>query len=243
MKVTWIKFDEKNLAEDSGLRDIGGMGGFIQHGHRWADYLARHWISVHPYLEAIRTAVLDRGLRESGFWHQEDKNGAPCFEDGTIFHGSMRSWGDLMAAIWATEENVDYWYGDFAWDVPDMVNVRVNAIRRDIAEIKKRLMLGVEPTAPAQTDVFEPFVRSFRDTMEQHRKAKAEAVLLQRYDDAKRVIEIVKRVRPFNGDLSGMTFREAELLAEHGFFGHDDEPESLREGARFGGSQAASDVA
>ena len=38
----------------------------------------------------------------------------PVFDDGTVGSFSFRAWGDLMAAIWNTEENTNkYSYMDF----------------------------------------------------------------------------------------------------------------------------------
>lgn len=109
----WIGYDEaKSLPESTG--GLGGWFGFRDQGQRWSDYIDT---VVDPtYLEALRTEIIARNLREGGFWHQQDAHGVPVFEDGTVGLFSMRAWGDLLAAIWSTEDDHDYCYVDFAWD-------------------------------------------------------------------------------------------------------------------------------
>lgn len=109
--VDWIPCDYN----DGKKEGVGSMGGFFEYGMRWKDYLAR-WEkrpeSI-PYLEAIRCDVLVKKLRLTGEQHQYSEAGCPLFSDGTVGRFSYRGWGDLMAAIWAEEENTDYCYLDF----------------------------------------------------------------------------------------------------------------------------------
>lgn len=72
------------------------LGGWFEHGHRWKDYINRFENKTKPYLEAIRREVIGGGCVE--FAKEE-------FTD--------RAWADLMAAIWAEEEDRDYGYVDF----------------------------------------------------------------------------------------------------------------------------------
>jgi len=77
------------------------------------DYIENWDHEVTPYLEAIRRSVIKNGFRLTGEDHQYRDCGVPLFEDLTIAEFSFRAWGDLMAAIWAEEENKDYHYMDF----------------------------------------------------------------------------------------------------------------------------------
>lgn len=120
--VKWVSYEEASKLPEA----VGGMGGWFGHSdptpenpigkevsHRWKDYLDMWKPEGHPYVEAIRAAVLEGNIRNGGFWHQ--KEGCPVFEDGKAACFSMRAWGDLMAAIWSEKENKDYSYCDFAW--------------------------------------------------------------------------------------------------------------------------------
>jgi len=100
--------------EAEGMKmSVGGLGGWFGNGHRWEDFIDIWHDEVKPYLEAIRTSVLENSYKFSGNYHQNGPNGVPVFEDGTMGSFSFRAWGDLMAAIWSTEENKDYHYMDF----------------------------------------------------------------------------------------------------------------------------------
>lgn len=97
--------------QGEGEVSVGGLGGWVS-GHKWSDYLERQDPRIHHYFEAIRASVIERNLRESGYWHQ--RGGEPIFSDGTYGAFSFRGWGDLLAAIWNTEEGTDaYSYMDF----------------------------------------------------------------------------------------------------------------------------------
>ena len=110
MKVEkWISYREAQGFKDS----CGSMGGFFSEGMRWKDYIEEWKDEVRPYLEAIRKFVVENGLRLTGQQHQYSSYGVPLFEDGTIGAFSFRGWGDLMAAIWAEEEDQDYNYMHF----------------------------------------------------------------------------------------------------------------------------------
>lgn len=110
--VRWCSWDEASALE----RSIGGLGGwfgFRKTGQRWGDYLDAWGASRHPYLEALYAEIVAQHLRTNGEWHQTDEKGVPVFSDGTAGLFSWRAWGDLQAAIWSTEEGVDYAYADF----------------------------------------------------------------------------------------------------------------------------------
>jgi hypothetical protein len=119
MKIIWKPYEMGGEALFNS-HNLGGLGGFFNihvSGQRWIDYISRWPEASHPYLEAIRKDVVERGLRQGGFWHQDESQpGVPHFEDGAFFQASMRGWGDLMAAIWSEEEDHDHCYTHFAWD-------------------------------------------------------------------------------------------------------------------------------
>lgn len=110
--VRWVSFEEASKLKES----VGGLGG-VRACMTWRQYLGMWLPRVHPYLEAIRTKVLQRKIKRGGNWHQD--RGCPVFSDGTCASFSMRAWGDLMAAIWNTAEKRGrarrYMYTDFAW--------------------------------------------------------------------------------------------------------------------------------
>lgn len=111
--VRWVSYDQ---ADFSGALNIGGWGGDIEKGMRWADFLADVDAPCIVYFEALRRAIVARGLRRGGDWHQHGPHGAPVFDDGAVATFSMRGWGDLLAAIWSTEQGRDYKYMDFYMD-------------------------------------------------------------------------------------------------------------------------------
>lgn len=105
----WVSYSEADKLPQS----FGGMGGFFNDGMRWKDYLDVWEESVYPYIEALRADIIKRGIREFGPWHQDSPEGAPVFSDGTAATFSYRAWGDLLAAIWSTEDDRDYNYMSF----------------------------------------------------------------------------------------------------------------------------------
>lgn len=109
--VRWIAYDRVG-----GATDIGDWGGSIEKGMRWADFLADVDPAHMDHYEALRRAVVMRGLRRGGDWHQNAADGVPMFDDGAVATFSMRGWGDLLAAIWSTEDGRDYGYMDFYLD-------------------------------------------------------------------------------------------------------------------------------
>lgn len=93
---------------------VGCMGGWFNHGHRWKDLLERFVDEAHPYLEALRAEIISKKLRFGGDGHQRDKY--PLFDDGCCALFSYRAWGDLLAAVWAEHDGMDYHYMDFYMD-------------------------------------------------------------------------------------------------------------------------------
>jgi tetratricopeptide (TPR) repeat protein len=111
--ISWIAFDE---AEKDARKDVGGWGGVIAKGQGWVEYLAAVDPRLKDHYEALREAVISRGLRRGGDWHQHAPDGVAVFDDDAIATSSFRAWGDLMAAIWASEDCRDYGYMDFYMD-------------------------------------------------------------------------------------------------------------------------------
>lgn len=107
--VDWIPYEKASELPEA----VGGLGGWFDNGHRWADYIDGCSDEAKPYYEAIRKSVIERGLKLGGDEHQESDEGCPLFSDGKSGTFSYRAWGDLMAAIWSEHENKDYSYMDF----------------------------------------------------------------------------------------------------------------------------------
>lgn len=58
--------------------------------------------------------ILKNGYMFSGNEHQYTPNCTPIFSDGTAFRASMRSWGQIMASAYSTnEKEPEYTYMDF----------------------------------------------------------------------------------------------------------------------------------
>lgn len=105
--IDWLSYDEAHKKTES----IGGSGGFFAEGMRWQDYIDELKPEQIPYAEAIRRAVVKNNIRDTGPWHQQQ--GVPLFNDETVGTFTFRAWGDIMAAIWSTEENKDYSYNSY----------------------------------------------------------------------------------------------------------------------------------
>jgi len=116
--VDWISYE----AAAGRPRPIGGWGGFFEPGMRWKDFRQafrkKEWKKEGRYYKALRREILAKQIRAGGAWHQHGPDGVPLFEDGSVALFSFRSWGDLMAAIWSSEEERDYSYMDFYMDAP-----------------------------------------------------------------------------------------------------------------------------
>jgi hypothetical protein len=99
--------------ENKDLVDVGGWGGFFQRGDDWSAYIANIDKQFAPHHER---AIIAKGLRRGGDWHQNSQDGVPVFDDGAIGSFSFRAWGDLMAATWTGEDGRGYGYMDFYMD-------------------------------------------------------------------------------------------------------------------------------
>lgn len=108
--IGWIDYDD---IEEGFEEAIGGLGGWFTDGMRWKEYSDIYTEEGIPYAEALRAAILDRGLKCTGRQHQNDSRMVPVFSDGTYASFSYRAWGDLMAAVWSEQEGKDYHYMDF----------------------------------------------------------------------------------------------------------------------------------
>jgi len=108
--IGWVSYGSVELL------DLPDLGGWIERGQRWSDYIDDIEAAKTPYFEALRQAILERGLRRGGDWHQNSAAGVPVFDDGSVATFTYRSWGDLLAAIWADADGLDYSYVDFYMD-------------------------------------------------------------------------------------------------------------------------------
>lgn len=108
--VKWIDC-EKAVNKDS--HGLGGFGGFFKKGMRWKDYKKMYKKTYHKELEELRKSIIENRIRCKGSEHQYGNGNAPLWDDGSADTYSYRGWGDLMAAVWSTEDNVDYSYMDF----------------------------------------------------------------------------------------------------------------------------------
>jgi hypothetical protein len=102
--------------ENRGLVDIGGWGGFFRESDDWSAYIANIDKEFVPHHESLRLAIIAKGLRRGGDWHQNSQDGVPVFNDGAVGTFSFRAWGDLMAATWTGEDGRGYGYMDFYMD-------------------------------------------------------------------------------------------------------------------------------
>ena len=118
MKIEkWITYDEAEGKTENGL---GGMGGWFgttetgwDAGHRWKDYLDNYQAEVHPMLEELRRSIIEHKIRCTGMEHQNGVHAIPLWDNGRVDTYSYRAWGDLMAAVWSTEDDKNYSYMDF----------------------------------------------------------------------------------------------------------------------------------
>ncbi|MBQ2937608.1 MAG: hypothetical protein IJE05_01810 [Clostridia bacterium] len=114
--IKWISYDKASELIEIGVlydNNIGGLGGWFKEEQRWKDYKMAFKEAAHPYIEALREDIVLNNIRHCGNDHQELENGVPVFSDFSVSMYSYRAWGDLMAAIWSTQENKDYSYMDF----------------------------------------------------------------------------------------------------------------------------------
>lgn len=109
--IDWISYLE---AIEKYKSSIDTMGGFFDRGMRWNDYVIAFKANFNfSYVNALRESIIKNNIKITGNEHQYNDNGCPLFSDYTIATFSFRAWGDLLAAIWSTEENKDYCYMDF----------------------------------------------------------------------------------------------------------------------------------
>lgn len=110
--VKFITYNESDKYEES--RFLRGMGGFFQPGMRWEDYVNHFQPELGPLLEKLRVAIVEHNIKMTGAEHQAGREvSVPLFSDNTVATYSFRGWGDLMAAVWSSEEDTNYSYMDF----------------------------------------------------------------------------------------------------------------------------------
>jgi len=77
------------------------------------DYLDDYKPDVHPMLEVLRRSIIEHKIRCTGEEHQNGSHAIPLWSNGRVDTYSHRAWGDLMAAVWSTEDGKNYSYMDF----------------------------------------------------------------------------------------------------------------------------------
>ena len=115
--VDWITHDAAEGKEENGLGSMGGWFGKDEKGwnvgHRWEDYKESYIKDAWPLLEELRRAIIERRIKCTGEMHQNGALAVPLWSNGKVDTYSFRAWGDLMAAVWSTEDNKNYSYMDF----------------------------------------------------------------------------------------------------------------------------------
>ena len=101
----WISYDEAETRVC-----IPWNGGWSSDFKTWNAYIDSFPADERPYLLAIKDDVVRNRLRLFGHEHQEGASGVPLFSDGKVLTLTQRSWGDLMAAIWSSEDKTKYNY-------------------------------------------------------------------------------------------------------------------------------------
>jgi hypothetical protein len=119
----WITNAEAAGKDENGLGGMGGWFGYDNSAdggqelppahHRWADYLGNFEPKAHAMLEELRRSIVANKVRCTGYQHQNEASAVPLWSNGKVDTYSYRAWGDLMAAVWSTEEDKDYGYMDF----------------------------------------------------------------------------------------------------------------------------------
>ena len=88
-------------------------GGQFKLGMRWSDYIS-NWINPIDIerLESARTYIVEKKIRDN---INKFSSINLLYDDGMVATFTHRGWGDLLAATWSQEENVDYTYALFGW--------------------------------------------------------------------------------------------------------------------------------
>jgi len=111
----WITYGEQDIRTDLTKNNLGGMGGWfnahlihdkanVHPNHTWEDYLNAIGKSSKEYAIALKEEILSKDIHYTGEDHQYSFEGVPVFDDNTYSTFSYRGWGDLMAAIYTSEE-------------------------------------------------------------------------------------------------------------------------------------------
>ena len=112
-------------------------------------------------VQLIGNEVIKYGYAFSGQDHQFASTGVPVFSDGTCLRASMRTWGQIMAAIYSAVDGVDLSYMDFYVDsykepcLPEYTDISVEPgyqeeerpgliLQEDIELIASSVQMGME---------------------------------------------------------------------------------------------------
>jgi hypothetical protein len=67
---------DRKTAIEKLTASVGELGGWFEEGMRWKELLEASAPDYHPYLEAIREAIVRDNIRISVIEHQQTSNGA-----------------------------------------------------------------------------------------------------------------------------------------------------------------------
>jgi hypothetical protein len=113
LTVTWQGYDSTIDLPGFNLYDLGGGN---ETAPNWPAYIGDYAAEWHPYLEAIRQAIITNKVWAGGDWHQYNAQGIPVVSGGHFMSCSWRGWGGLLAAIWNSELGERFTYMDFYMD-------------------------------------------------------------------------------------------------------------------------------
>jgi hypothetical protein len=80
-------------------------GGFFDIGMRWNDYLKRCNIQKDK-AEFLRSYIFKNDIKQIN----RGDTVSPLFEDNIVLSFTDRAWADLLAAVWSSEDTMDYNY-------------------------------------------------------------------------------------------------------------------------------------
>src|ERR1700733_6780739 len=114
----WITYADADGKDENGLGGWGGWFGYDNSQgaqgdpwrtahHRWSDYLDNFDPEIHPMLEELRGSIIANKIRCTGCEPQFGDAAVALWSNGKVDTYSFRAWGDLMAAVWSTEDDKD----------------------------------------------------------------------------------------------------------------------------------------
>ena len=116
--IAWVDEDDPRA---KGEASCWGFGGWVE-GEGWPAFIDDIREPHQAHYEALRRSIVRNRIWEEAYWHQGQDGEAhiPVFSDGTVGSFTLRSWGDLLAAVWNTAlGRSDLGYMSFYCAVPD----------------------------------------------------------------------------------------------------------------------------